>query len=220
MRGDRCGPVTKYPSRCSVVSSLACARAERESRRCRLRARPPAPKERSRSSGSGWFARSSSTRNPMTPPSSLSASTICLRPASPGCPCAATSRSALSTARSTRSFKTTQMYIREAEGVREGFGDVFPELSARLLTTSSRPRNRPNGSRRGGFFAERAGFEADDTGTMAHKRRSIRIGRRCRSVLGRARKCAIGGGLGRFGTIRCAARGRSRPSWNLHLPGR
>jgi len=56
-------------------------------------------------------------------------------------------------------FKTTQMYIREAEAVREGFGEIFPELPARLLSNSNRPKNRPNGSQRGGYSAERAGFE-------------------------------------------------------------
>lgn len=36
-----------------------------------------------------------------------------------------------------RDFHTTQGYIREAEALREGFGDVFPPLPARLLAESS-----------------------------------------------------------------------------------
>ncbi len=63
-------------------------------------------------------------------------------------------------------FKTTQLYIREAEAVRDGFGDVFPELPESLLGDanrgnggSNRPKNRPNGSQVRGSFAERAGFE-------------------------------------------------------------
>jgi hypothetical protein len=31
-------------------------------------------------------------------------------------------------------FKTTQLYVREAEAVREGFGEPFPALPASLLT--------------------------------------------------------------------------------------
>lgn len=31
-------------------------------------------------------------------------------------------------------FKTTQLYVREAEAVREGFGEPFPALPTRLLT--------------------------------------------------------------------------------------
>lgn len=32
-------------------------------------------------------------------------------------------------------FATTQLYVREAEAVRDGFGDVFPELPDELLPT-------------------------------------------------------------------------------------
>lgn len=38
-----------------------------------------------------------------------------------------------------RSFATTQSYIREAEPLREGFGDVFPPLPDRLLDPSKDP---------------------------------------------------------------------------------
>lgn len=37
-------------------------------------------------------------------------------------------------------FSTTELYIREAEAVRDGFGDVFPPLPAALLES---PQNRP-----------------------------------------------------------------------------
>lgn len=60
-------------------------------------------------------------------------------------------------------FATTQGYIREAEAVREGFGDIFPPLPSCLLqapegapseggedaerppTPGNRPGNRPTG---------------------------------------------------------------------------
>ena len=47
-------------------------------------------------------------------------------------------------------FQTTQIYIRQAEAVREGFSEVFPALPECLLTKEKapnrpaiRPRNRP-----------------------------------------------------------------------------
>jgi hypothetical protein len=38
-------------------------------------------------------------------------------------------------------FSTTELYIREAEAVREGFGEVFPELPASILGIA--PISRP-----------------------------------------------------------------------------
>jgi len=68
-------------------------------------------------------------------------------------------------------FSTTEGYVRQAEAVRSGFGDVFPPLPAELLEapeqTDERPNERsnlgPQQSWRRGIFrkksAERAGFE-------------------------------------------------------------
>jgi integrase len=65
------------------------------------------------------------------------------------------------------SFSTTQIYIRQAEAVREGFGTVFPALDM-LLASPTRseeerstigPRESWKRGFRRGIFAERAGFE-------------------------------------------------------------
>ncbi len=45
-----------------------------------------------------------------------------------------------------KEFKTTQGYIREAEAVRDGFGDVFPTLPESLLGTSSEPADGAGGA--------------------------------------------------------------------------
>jgi integrase-like protein len=66
-----------------------------------------------------------------------------------------------------RSFSTTEVYILEAEAVREGFGDVFPVLPETLLrgasgfrTSSARVRNlRAHLAGNTIVSAERAGFE-------------------------------------------------------------
>ena len=61
------------------------------------------------------------------------------------------------------SFSTTQLYIRQAEAVRDGFGDVFPDLA--ILTarpapwSTNGPPARPFPGFRRGKLAERAGFE-------------------------------------------------------------
>ncbi|HEV3190653.1 MAG TPA: tyrosine-type recombinase/integrase [Polyangiaceae bacterium] len=67
------------------------------------------------------------------------------------------------------SFSTTQGYIRQAEAVREGFGDVFPPLDHLAGTTERSNRSKigskidPRQSWRRGIYArksaERAGFE-------------------------------------------------------------
>jgi integrase len=64
------------------------------------------------------------------------------------------------------SFSTTQGYIRQAEAVREGFGEVFPSLATLASSTEqSNPRSNLDASqswRRGIYSrksAERAGFE-------------------------------------------------------------
>jgi integrase len=64
------------------------------------------------------------------------------------------------------SFSTTQGYIRQAEAVRTGFGDVFPSLETLAKTTersNERSKVDPQQSWRRGIYsrksAERAGFE-------------------------------------------------------------
>lgn len=42
-----------------------------------------------------------------------------------------------------KDFETTMAYIRTADQVRSGFGDVFPTLPAELLGPENRPENRP-----------------------------------------------------------------------------
>lgn len=45
-------------------------------------------------------------------------------------------------------FQTTQLYVREAEAVRDGFGEVFPALPPTLLAAPNRVAYGPNGSGR------------------------------------------------------------------------
>jgi hypothetical protein len=70
------------------------------------------------------------------------------------------------------SFSTTQGYVRDAENVRVGFGDVFPPLPEPLLGARARPRSgaRQSSANRQGKLhpakslknsAERAGFESE-----------------------------------------------------------
>ena len=64
-------------------------------------------------------------------------------------------------------FSTTEMYIREAEAVRDGFGEVFPPLPEGLLGMQGEYRNgfatlrnrAPIRAKNKRFTAERAGFE-------------------------------------------------------------
>ncbi len=65
-------------------------------------------------------------------------------------------------------FKTTQLYVREAEAVREGFGEVFPTLPESMITPAAgefrQNIGRRRNSRRGNpaiyrASAEREGFE-------------------------------------------------------------
>jgi hypothetical protein len=75
------------------------------------------------------------------------------------------------------SFATTQGYIRQAEAVRTGFGNVFPSLG--MLTQSTERSNERSKMplaqswRRGIYsrkLAERAGFESDKKGRVGHSR--------------------------------------------------
>ena len=45
-----------------------------------------------------------------------------------------------------RSFSTTEGYIREAENLREGFGEVFPALPSCLLASTEPKRRRVSAS--------------------------------------------------------------------------
>lgn len=68
-------------------------------------------------------------------------------------------------------FRTTQLYVREAEAVREGFGTVFPSLPESLLRRpqkqprwlvnrlANRPANRPNVSQVSEIGRKRMGIE-------------------------------------------------------------
>jgi integrase len=62
-------------------------------------------------------------------------------------------------------FETTQRYVREAEAIREGFGQPFPPLPRALLQKESgtglaqRLAHLPDSSM---IFAERAGFESSE----------------------------------------------------------
>ncbi len=60
------------------------------------------------------------------------------------------------------SFGTTQLYIRQGEAIRDGFGDVFPPLPMLLRRTdwsTIGPRKTATYGFRRGKLAERAGFE-------------------------------------------------------------
>jgi hypothetical protein len=64
------------------------------------------------------------------------------------------------------SFSTTQGYIRQAEAVRKGFGDVFPALDL-LVKSAERSKLEASQSWRRGIYsrkpAERAGFESAES---------------------------------------------------------
>jgi len=64
-----------------------------------------------------------------------------------------------------RDFKTTQGYIREAEPLREGFGDVFPPLDRSLLGSPSDDLSEPRGD---GHLDVSGRVEDDDPDTSGH----------------------------------------------------
>jgi hypothetical protein len=59
-------------------------------------------------------------------------------------------------------FKTTQGYIREAEPLRAGFGDVFPALPKELLGI---PSDEPSGPRGHGHLDVSSGSQSSGVGT-------------------------------------------------------
>jgi site-specific recombinase XerC len=78
-------------------------------------------------------------------------------------------------------FATTQGYIREAESIREGFGDVFPSLPEAILDgggdDSNRSANRTGGD--GGQISREiragwTGLETTSAGSTARDRRGLR----------------------------------------------
>jgi hypothetical protein len=58
-----------------------------------------------------------------------------------------------------KSFATTQSYIREAQSLHEGFGDVFPALPARLRESRRVIRKRSASSQVGEITVPKEGLE-------------------------------------------------------------
>jgi len=56
-------------------------------------------------------------------------------------------------------FETTQGYIREAEAVRSGFGDVFPSLPLDLILDDESSKNRPESTKPLENMVEAPGIE-------------------------------------------------------------
>ncbi len=63
-----------------------------------------------------------------------------------------------------RGFSTTELYIREAENLAAGFGDVFPELPAELVGATERNALRSN------KWSKLASSVAEGTGTPSGNR--------------------------------------------------
>jgi hypothetical protein len=70
-------------------------------------------------------------------------------------------------------FSTTEIYLRDTGTLREGFGNVFPELAASLLTPESSRRPRVLSSTVGDDFGNESGAEGNRTLYLLHAMQAL-----------------------------------------------